>query len=397
MNYITESAIAAVNKSISAFCKFISANDAGATGAHQSGFYIPKSCWSLMFDKQGIKGENSEHFITIKWQNDFETDSRFIYYGTGTRNEYRLTRFGKGFPFLEESNVGDLIILCRVDIHYYEGYILSTDDDIEDFFTAFNLSSDQTNKLIEKTSLYSPEDALKALFDNFIKEISVFPATNVMAAFARETYIRTFGIKNSAILNNPDNILLKWIESEYELFKASEIKLYGEHITKPFSSVEDLIVFSNTILNRRKSRAGKSLEHHLSEIFITSGLHFEQQIITEDAKKPDFIFPGGFEYHNPHFPTNNLTFLGAKTTCKDRWRQILNEADRIPVKHLFTLQQGISKNQLAEMYSNNVCLVVPQPYLDSFDKSFRDKILTLKQFVSVVSFKQKSVYLSTSK
>ncbi len=389
MSSITESAIAAVNKSISAFCKFISANDAGATGAHQSGFYIPKSCWSLMFDRQGVKGENCEHFITIKWQNDFETDSRFIYYGTGTRNEYRLTRFGKGFPFLEEANVGDLIILCRVDINDYEGYILSTDDDIEDFFTAFNLSSDQTNRLIEKTSLYSPEEALKTLFDNFIKEISIFPATDAMAAFARETYIKAFGVKNSTIHSNPDNILLKWIESEYELFKAFEIKLYGERIKSPFSSIEELVIFSNTILNRRKSRAGKSLEHHLSEIFIKSGLQFEQQVITEDSKKPDFIFPGSHEYHNRDFPTDNLIFLGAKTTCKDRWRQILNEADRVPVKHLFTLQQGISKNQLKEMYSNEVCLVVPQPYLDSFDKSFREKILTLKQFVTLVSYKQK--------
>jgi type II restriction enzyme len=282
-----------------------------------------------------------------------------------------------------------LIILCRVDIHYYEGYVLSTDDDIEDFFTAFNLSSDQTNKLIEKTSLYSPEEALKTLFDNFIKGISIFPATEIMAAFARETYIKAFSVKDSTILSNPDNILLKWIASEYELFKAFEIKLYGERINKPFSSVEELIVFSNKILNRRKSRAGKSLEHHLSEIFLKSGLQFEQQVITEDSKKPDFIFPGSQDYHSSNFPIDNLIFLGAKTTCKDRWRQILNEADRIAVKHLFTLQQGISKNQLAEMYKNDVCLVVPQPYLDSFDKSFREKILTLKQFVSLVSYKQK--------
>lgn len=49
------------------------------------------------------------------------------------------------------------------------------------------------------------------------------------------------------------------------------------------------------------------------------------------------------------FPANKLVFLGAKTTCKDRWRQVLNEADRIETKYLFTLQQGISKNQLREM------------------------------------------------
>jgi hypothetical protein len=30
--------------------------------------------------------------------------------------------------------------------------------------------------------------------------------------------------------------------------------------------------------------------------------------------------------------------LGAKTTCKDRWRQVLTEAIKIPHKHLFTLE-----------------------------------------------------------
>jgi len=49
------------------------------------------------------------------------------------------------------------------------------------------------------------------------------------------------------------------------------------------------------------------------------------------------------------------------TTCKDRWRQVINEADRIPEKHLFTLQPTISKNQLREMTDEKVHLVVPSP------------------------------------
>ena len=112
---MTGYAITAVNKARYAFCKFISANDVGATGAHQAGFYIPKNCWPLMFDAPGIKGTNKDRFIKIRWQNDFETVSRFIYYGSGTRNEYRLTRLGKNFLFFQEDNVGDLIIICQID------------------------------------------------------------------------------------------------------------------------------------------------------------------------------------------------------------------------------------------------------------------------------------------
>jgi hypothetical protein len=51
--------------------------------------------------------------------------------------------------------------------------------------------------------------------------------------------------------------------------------------------------------------------------------------IKEHKSKPDFIFPGIAEYHDPHFDLNKLTMLGVKTTCSDRWRQVLAEADRI--------------------------------------------------------------------
>ncbi len=138
------------------------------------------------------------------------------------------------------------------------------------------------------------------------------------------------------------------------------------------------------MLNRRKSRAGKSLEHHLAEIFKTFELSFATQVTTEDNKKPDFLFPDIASYQNQNYKDDKLLVLASKTTCKDRWRQILNEADRIKTKHLFTLQQGISKNQLDEMYKYNVCLVVPNPYLTSFPHEFRDKILTLDKFITHV-------------
>ncbi|HEY5569982.1 MAG TPA: type II restriction endonuclease [Bacteroidales bacterium] len=388
MNQITEQAISSVCSSQTAFCKFISANDAGTTGAHQSGFYIPKNSWLLMFNEPCEKGSNKDRYVKIKWQDDFVTESRFIYYGTASRNEYRLTRFGKGFPFLEDDNVGDLMILSHIEGDYYEGFVLQSDEDIEDFFAAFNISSELTNRLIEKTVQYNPEERLFTLFSDFVNTKADFPPTVEMALRARESFLTSYGITDSIIKKNPDEQLLCWLHAEYELFKAFEIKKYGERIKTPFSSVDELILFSNTILNRRKSRAGKSLEHHLEKVFTVANLQFESQVVTEDNKRPDFIFPGSKAYHDSAFSASNLVCLAAKTTCKDRWRQVINEADRIPVKHLFTLQQGISKNQLAEMYSNNVQLVVPKPYLNSFDKSFQDRILTLDSFTSFVKVKQ---------
>lgn len=385
MSDIVNSAIESVNKSKISFCKFISANDAGKTGSHQEGYYIPKNSYTLMFDTPGIKGENKERYITIKWQNDFNTQSRFIYYGRGSRNEYRLTRFGRGFPYLNEDNLGDLLILSHIADDYYEAFVLQTDEDIEEFFADFNISSNETNRLIEKRIVVTAEEKLLQCFYQYLSSLTVdFPTTNDLAVNARNCYLKSFGIKASLILSHPDNELLNWLDAEYQLFKTIENNRYGERIKTPFSTVEELVDCANTILNRRKSRAGKSLEHHLSEVFNNFQLNYETQVITEENKRPDFIFPNSEGYHDSKYSSDKLVFLASKTTCKDRWRQILNEADRIKVKHLFTLQQGISANQLAEMYKYDVRLVVPKPYIKTFPEDYRDKILSLEGFVNHV-------------
>ena len=80
--------------------------------------------------------------------------------------------------------------------------------------------------------------------------------------------------------------------------------------------------------------------------------------------------------------------LGAKTTCKDRWRQVINEADRIEIKHLFTLQPGISKNQLKEMADNGVRLVVPQKNISTFPAEYQSSLSNLSGFIAMVKQKQ---------
>jgi hypothetical protein len=385
MESILQNAVLSAQQAEVAFSKFITANDTGSTGSHQSGFHIHKHAWSLFFDKPGEKGTNSDIMVKIKWQSDFETESRFIYYGVGTRNEYRLTRFGEGFPFLSDENVGDLLILCKKSPTEYEGFVLQSDNEIEDFFAALNLSISDTNKIIPKQFKVSPEDIMFQCFNNLLKSLKTdFPTTYDLSGNARFCYNIAHDVTIKSILDNPDERLLNWLDAEFQLFKTIENDRYSVRLKTIFSSVEELVETANTILNRRKSRAGKSLEHHLNEIFNQFKLSFESQVTTEDNKKPDFLFPSREAYLNPKFDVQKLCVLASKTTCKDRWRQVLNEADRIKTKHLFTLQQGISSNQLEEMIKYNVQLVVPKFYLDCFPVKFRNNILTLDNFVKQV-------------
>ena len=391
MSEILTSAIRSVQQSKAAWCRFITGNDTGTTGSHQAGFYIPKCASALLFDKPGQKGEFKEKIVKVKWQDDFTTESCMKYYGQKTRNEYRITRFGQGFPFLQDDNVGDLLILAKFTEEDYAGYVLSSDEDIDEFFATFNLAPDQTNQLIDVAGIVKPDVKIDQLLHEFARHFNSFPETRTMAAGARDCFNRAYNVAEATMMDKPDDILLNWVDTEYRLFRFMEEKVYANIMTKPFDSIDSFVQMANEVLNRRKSRAGKSLEHHLADIFTKNELVFEEQAVTEDNKKPDFLFPNAECYHNLQFPADDLIVLGAKTTCKDRWRQVLTEADRVDVKFLFTLQQGISKNQLKEMYDSRLTLVVPHKYIDSFPKEYQSEIRDLNGFIGMVRKKQESL------
>lgn len=378
----SEHAIEAVLSGEKSFCKFLSANDTGLTGGHQAGIYIPKSSACILFSEPGVKGENKDRWVKIKWQEDFETNSRFIYYGQGTRNEYRITNFGRSFPFLEADYTGALFILVKLNTDEYLGYVLNTDKDIETFLEAFCMSPTETNRLINTGSIKT-EKHEQIIVQKFINDLDIdFPPSEVMSAAAREIHNKVYN-HSEYIQTNPDKRIIEWSDMEYYLFRKLEYSRYGKKINAGFVSVDEFIRMANIVLNRRKSRAGKSLENHLAAIFDGNGLEYSAQVVTEGNKKPDFIFPSKEAYHDINFSIDKLVSLAAKTTCKDRWRQILNEADRLKgkPKYLFTLQQGISSAQMDEMHEENVVLVVPQPYIKTYPADRQNRIMTLLQFI----------------
>lgn len=152
MNTVLAAAIKTVKTSELSFCKFISPNDAGETGGHQDGFYIPKNSVSLLFDEPGVKGENKEKWVTIKWSDETTTQSRFIYYGRGSRNEYRITRLGRSFK------VEDLFILSKIQEDEYHAFVISEKPEIDFFLKEFGIDSSQTNNLIPKFGIEDTDE-----------------------------------------------------------------------------------------------------------------------------------------------------------------------------------------------------------------------------------------------
>ena len=376
----------AIEKTLSGqqtFCKLLSPNDSGETGGHQSGFLISKTAKNMLFSETDLLNHIAKKDIRIKWQDDFYTDACFTWYES--KNELRITRFTRGFPFKGPDYTGALFILIKNTDDDYAGFIFNTEDEIDEFFNAFGLTPAETNRPIDLNRTDTSLREQKAI-NEFIEGLSVeFPSSEVMSSAARMIWYAAF-LNKSVTVSNPDKALLDWTDEEYKLFKALEHARYGDSIANGFSSVDAFISYANQVLNRRKSRAGKSLEHHLAAVFDENNIAYTAQAITEGNKRPDFIFPSVVAYHDFSFPVQKLASLAAKTTCKDRWRQILNEADRLRdgKKYLCTLQQGISAMQLDEMEAEQVVLVVPKPYIQTYPKEKQSSIWTLSKFVSYI-------------
>lgn len=366
------------------FCKFLSANDTDPKQSHQAGIYIPQNIFSILFDSPGIKGDNKDRFVSVYWHYEEEYISdevRFIYYGRNTRNEYRITHT----PFFKTEYTGALFVFTQCNEENYQAFILNTDDEINQFLDAFGLSPHETNCLIDGCKPTSDNDLIKAFIQDIDDKGIDFPDSKRMSAAARDICDKTIS-PQALILTNPDKKILDWTDMEYNIFKAVEYSRYGNIVSQGFPSVDEFVDMANQVLNRRKSRAGKSLEHHLAAIFDGNHLPFEAQVVTEGNKRPDFIFPSKKAYHDLTYPAKKLISLAAKTTCKDRWRQVLNEADRLKddYKYLCTLQQGISVAQLDEMQSEKVRLIVPKPYIKTYPEERRDDIWSLDKFIAYV-------------
>lgn len=378
-------AIDSTLRSSGAFCKFLSANDSGETGGHQAGILVSKSALTLMFTEKEIRENHIlKRDVKIKWQDDFFTDSCFTWYES--KNELRITRFGRGFPLLRPEYTGALFVLAQFSDVDYEGYVLNTEDEMQQYLEAFGLTPAETNRPVE-INRTDPAVKEKKEIDSYIRGLAEdFPASAEMSAAARLIHFSVYLGSRESVRTDPDKILLDWTDQEYRLFRAIEHSRYGDTVAAGFRSVDDFIVMANKVLNRRKSRAGKSLEHHLAAIFDGNDIRYTAQGVTEGNKKPDFVFPSIEDYHNAEFSIERLCTLAAKTTCKDRWRQVLNEADRLrdQNKYLCTMQQGISSAQMDEMQSERVILVVPKPYIRTYPKDRQNRIWTIGQFVAYV-------------
>ena len=247
--------------------------------------------------------------------------------------------------------------------------------------------------LLEELGIQAFDEAeaqndLELLLEQFPER---FPTTLLFSAFARK-------LTHFNCVDDPDQALLGWMEREEALFRAYERHTVAARLREGFGTagddVDEFISFSLSVQNRRKSRVGHAFENHLSYLFVQNQLAFETgggPRVTENKAKPDFLFPSFAAYHDEAYPERRIFLLGAKTTCKDRWRQVLAEGDRLKHKYLATMEAGISVGQTDEMRSKSLQLVIPASLHGSFTVDQQGWLFSMADFIAEVRGAQSRV------
>jgi len=235
--------------------------------------------------------------------------------------------------------------------------------------------------------LEEPDEA--GLDDIIMRFGTTFPKTADFSKLARQTLPEQVSPRD-----DPDAALLAWLEHEEALFRRLERKVVAEQLEAGFVTddgvdVDGFLRFSLSVQNRRKARMGHSLEHHAAAVLDARGISFDRSPITEHNHRPDFLFPSIEAYRSATAGWWCLAMLGAKSTCKDRWRQVLVEAEKIPEKHLLTLEPGISESQTHQMAVAELQLVVPREIHDSYTETQREWLWTFDQFIRDVEARQR--------
>lgn len=317
-----------------------------------------------------------------------------------TRTEWRLYYFGE--PRLTE---GDVLIVLRREsdgqvaiVTAPQGSSWATqlcgifgDPDAKGgSFVSTTLSTIPSEFLVVATELFAEIGWVEKAIPPATGDLETirsrlgegFPPTSAFSKLARELA--------GADQSDPDGTLYRWWQREEAMFRALEestlaMKLATE---RPFADVTEFLTFSLTVQNRRKSRAGRAFENHVEALLESHRIRYERNPLTEGQRRPDFVLPGGDEYRDPTFPTDLLTVVGAKTTCKERWRQILDEAKRLKRKHLVTLEAAISTEQLAQMKEVGVQLVTVSELRRTYRPPPNYSVLTVSEFLTEAKEKQ---------
>ncbi|MBQ1875712.1 MAG: hypothetical protein II145_03285 [Selenomonas sp.] len=144
---ISQAAFCSVIRGKMAFCQYITWPDLFSLPKYPDELIISDVAWPLIFAERAALHKHLEHDVHILWQGKTVREHKFVWRG-GKVHHCFLTKFSGITAMCNDDLIGSLFVLVKTDNHAYQGWILTTDDEIDDFLLMFNMSPADTNCLL---------------------------------------------------------------------------------------------------------------------------------------------------------------------------------------------------------------------------------------------------------
>jgi hypothetical protein len=378
--------------------KKLSRNDTSwAEGkSNQAGFYVPANIRASDFFPE-LVADNPEklHILHAEcptfWPQTGEVKPSGWRHFTNKGPEAHFTVIPKE-PFIGLSPASLLVggkLRESIDGVWHWFVVLDSSSDSSEFIeTALDLPWDFHSGLFDPGRLETtlPRDELLELIeqitiairlgqlDKFLKSVSSLPRPEDIALEAQEFYLAHSGRAslNPFEIECPgDVIMLISRDIEYSIFKRLELRRRATEVVNVLSSGQTDLVTSvvrgfaalDTIFlsasQQRKTRAGRSFEHHISRTLTDGGVAFEEQAVM-GGRRPDFVLPSARVLRRANARAfNDAAILSAKTSLRERWKQLSREDFKAQV-YLATVDDRVPGSAIAEMEMLGIVLVVPE-------------------------------------
>jgi hypothetical protein len=389
------------------FVKKLSNNDrdwARFSNKHQAGTYVPvaerdSGFFPPMTTKERTDGKSAEirevEFRT-SWPEvgEFNKISRLVNYRS-KGEETHLTGLPKGaFATLAPGSYlaigrtetgGEVRYQClTVDSASDDAFVLIDALSLPDDFQALVRSPADERDKLQSRLLDFTELALaswqRGEIRHFASQNAAMPGTLALAHLARSQYLSTHGLKEldpfalecpGDAIREISRVVELAIFREFQL-RSSAIALVtlvaGEDpgavsistiIRRLIDKVRDIDALMLSASQQRRSRAGYSFEHHIEAMLVGGGLPFEKQVVIEAKKRPDFVMPSFKHLRRPAMGCDAGLILSAKTTLRERWKQVQREMGDSDL-FLATVDETIASNSIEDMADMGITLVVPE-------------------------------------
>lgn len=387
-------------RSSALFLKKLSRNDtswADDSTKHQAGFYIPSAvresgffpdldatnpdkphiyfspCISFWPQTGEVKSSGMRHYSNKGPETHFTVVPHGVFSGLSPAS---LLLAGKILQPMSEATHWFIVINSTAE----DAEILETTLDIaSDFHFALfdpallakarNMAEDEASQLIDQLHYAIRTGTL----EQFIQSVSEIPAPGKIALEAQQKFLEITGATSldPYHLANPGDAIMRISRDiEYDIFKRHELRRRASEIVGFLIKERDTVTavvrgfpLMNAVFlsasQQRKTRAGRSFENHLATTLKDGRISFEEQAVL-GGRRPDFVLPDkrilGLRESRPFI---DALILSAKTTLRERWKQITHERFNCAI-FLATVDDRVSRQALDEMQAAGIGLVVPE-------------------------------------